>query len=1153
MPRLLCERAALRRLLACTTAIALFFPTTSTAGDLVYASTGNWWFDPNNWIEGTVPGSADTATVDGTLEALIASDNAFVRTLFVGRHTDGSVLIRDPLSTYEAIIGADATASGTATLSGTLGDWSNDNSVVIGDQGTGTLNIAEGASASFGTVSLGLSSFGSGNLALTGEGSKLNVSGTLDAGYGGDGAVLVSTGAWLASGGARLGVLTGANGALTVDRQGSTFLSSSLIIGEAGTGSLSITAGGVINIDGDTTLGRLASGNGTASIRGAGSLLSVNGALTVGNAGTGALTVSEAASLSSRTAIIGALSGASGSVHLSGLGTSWIVTDHLGIGAGSLTLDTASTLSTGSATLGTINGETASASLSGSGTAWQAGTLAVGDAGTGTLDIRTGASVQAVSIVAADRSGSNGTITVDGGGSTLSVDSAFDIGRLGMATLTITAGAKTDTGSMSIGTGIGSMGTVLVDGDGSTLSVTGDFDVGRFGKGTLTVSGSATVSADTVTIAREAGSTGTLNIGAAESSPAAGAGTLDTAAIYFGEGDGTLVFNHGETNYELAAAISGIGTVKAVRGTTILTGENSYGGETLIASGATLAVGNGGDTGTLGTGNVTNDGSLIFDRTGNLAFAGAISGTGSVEKTGSGTLNLSGDNTYTGTTSVSEGRLDVDGSLVSTIAVANGATLGGSGTIASATIGSGGTLAAEGLHASVDLTLASGSTLAARIGDAGIATTTVGNTATIDGATLALTYDAGGLLSNHYTVVEAGSLTGGFGAVSTSGLSSRFTASGASSSNTATVNLVYDGSGVLLAGQGANSVHAILGDAFNAGTDLSGSLSTALASDGTALQKAMTTLSGETGVSARIMGLVALEDFLQSPNTRQAAPEDDNTGVWARMTGQARTLNGSAAAGISRATMHLAGIEGGTRFAFDETWTGGVALSLGHGRYSAEDVAASATGRYAQAALQASGHFAGGSYFSAALGAGLMATDTDRNLGSGDRVKGDFTSRNAGLDLEAGQRFDFGDIALTLFAGASLIYGHAPGYAEQVVSGTGNPALAYLGQSQWQSTIRAGFDARYDTAIDGRALSLYTRLAYQHRFTSDNNTRASFIALPASYFDLEGLTREGGAFTASVGTSLALGPQADLTLDLGGEWSAGESSVSGRLGLNVKW
>jgi autotransporter-associated beta strand protein len=60
----------------------------------------------------------------------------------------------------------------------------------------------------------------------------------------------------------------------------------------------------------------------------------------------------------------------------------------------------------------------------------------------------------------------------------------------------------------------------------------------------------------------------------------------------------------------------------------------------------------------------------------NITLAGALSGTGGLTETGGGTLTLSGDNTYTGTTNVLDGVLQMSGTLTNTtsLTVASGAT-----------------------------------------------------------------------------------------------------------------------------------------------------------------------------------------------------------------------------------------------------------------------------------------------------------------------------------------------------------------------------------------------------------------------------------------------------------------------------------------------
>ncbi len=98
----------------------------------------------------------------------------------------------------------------------------------------------------------------------------------------------------------------------------------------------------------------------------------------------------------------------------------------------------------------------------------------------------------------------------------------------------------------------------------------------------------------------------------------------------------------------------------------------------------------------------TTDRVLTLDGTSTAAntVAGSIGdhelGVVTLDKSGTGSWTLTGENSYTGGTTISEGRLIVNGSTgsLSDFSVASGGTLGGSGTIGgNVTVASGGTLA----------------------------------------------------------------------------------------------------------------------------------------------------------------------------------------------------------------------------------------------------------------------------------------------------------------------------------------------------------------------------------------------------------------------------------------------------------------------------
>ncbi len=314
-----------------------------------------------------------------------------------------------------------------------------------------------------------------------------------------------------------------------------------------------------------------------------------------------------------------------------------------------------------------------------------------------------------------------GDLTVSDGTFSGIISGASGLTKASDGTLTL-SGANTFTGAFNANAGTttlsGSLATATVNvASGATLAVTAS---GLASGATLTNAGTVTLGADdTVT---SLVNSGTLN----------GAGITLTAATYALNNGSVVNANLG------AGAATANGTV-ALNGTvaanlTVATGTTTLGSAerladtatVTVAAGATLTLGGAETLGTLnGSGTLNNTAGALTVSSG--TFSGDITGTSAVNKVSTGTLTLSGTNTFTGAFNANAGTTTLSGSLATTsVNVASGATL----TDSNGGLASGATLTNAGT-----VTLGAADTIAAYVSNAG---TLNGTGQTLTAATYAL-------------------------------------------------------------------------------------------------------------------------------------------------------------------------------------------------------------------------------------------------------------------------------------------------------------------------------------------------------------------------------------------------------------------------------
>ena len=594
------------------------------------------WFTTGNWNPAAVPGSGTAVNINNAATPNPATINA-------PGAASGAVTLG-------------STAGQSGTLNVNSGGLAVTGSIYVGLLGSGTLNINGGTVSATGLGSVADSANSSGTVTVSGAGSQFNPGQLyVAADVNTLGLVTIQNGASISTAATILGYFSStANGTLTVTN--ATASLGSMTIGERGTGTFNLN-GGSTATSGSVSLGTNASGNGSANIAGAGTTWTT-GNMNIGTTGAGSLMISSGAKVTSNNSF-GVIPVASigGSATVTGAGSQW---DIVGNSAG------------GSQGVLGIGSKVNSAA-----------TLTVSNGGKVVIrDSATTPNGQMMQLRMGVSSGSTGSLTVTGANSSFTTPYDVWAGYNASATanITVSNGGALNTGYTILGasgtanalvTGAGSVWTILdmpnVPGSQPQGLAIGQSSTSN---GTLTIADGGVVNVNStggsVVVGGAAGSHGTLNIGAAAASPAAAAGTLNATNVVFATGaTGTINFNHTSNSYIFAPGIQGTGpgTVNFLSGTTILTGNNTYAGATNISAGATAQFGNrgtdGGSNGLI-SGSVTNNGAMIVNLAAlSTTYGGVISGNGTFEQAGTGTLALSANNTFSGLTKVSSGTLQI--------------------------------------------------------------------------------------------------------------------------------------------------------------------------------------------------------------------------------------------------------------------------------------------------------------------------------------------------------------------------------------------------------------------------------------------------------------------------------------------------------------
>jgi fibronectin-binding autotransporter adhesin len=258
--------------------------------------------------------------IDGGSSVVVSVDQPITGNLFVGYNSVGTLLIENGAKLSDAFSygGVNFGSSANVTVRGAGSYWENTRELHFGYRGGGTLTIEDGGKVSNTVGVVANSSAAPSRVTVTGTNSRWINSSDLYLGISGAGTLEIKDGATVASFTGLLSYNPVSNSKVSVDGSKSAWTNSGqLYVGLGGTGTLNVQNGGHVS-DTDGIIGTEGTSNSFVTVTGAGSTWTNSNTLFAGWFGKGTLTIDESGYVSASTVQMGAQSSGHGTLIVRG-------------------------------------------------------------------------------------------------------------------------------------------------------------------------------------------------------------------------------------------------------------------------------------------------------------------------------------------------------------------------------------------------------------------------------------------------------------------------------------------------------------------------------------------------------------------------------------------------------------------------------------------------------------------------------------------------------------------------------------------------------------------------------------------------------------------------------------------------------------------